>query len=818
MEPLCEECPLCAHWMERRKWSPVPSEINPGTDIILVGEAPRMDDTTVQRPFMDAHGVEVVEALQAIGESRKSVSWANVCACRFPHDKPDNFLAALRKTNRTRVRAGKEPVPSPMDCCRPRLQAELDAHTNIITVGSLAAKAVLPGNPSLGAIRGGPTRVGTTKVLPAHAPYFIRHKPQWRSVFRGDIAKAFRYFKGKLRWENPAVFMEPSAADLRAFLEKCKASRTPVSYDVETDGIESMTCELRCIGIGTKDTVYIVPLLTIGGEPAFYLGDLREEMQEVLRWFFVDSDLIKIGHNAGYYDRIVIEQHLGVTPLPLIDTILLHKLARSEYPHGLAHIGSVETDVPAWKSEHTATTAQSDIELWRYCATDVAVTARIAPIVYEQVKQRDQLSLYSLDLKLQEMCVGMHRLGIRIDEERRKTHERTLLMDQNIQLTLIQEQVGGTFNPNSHDQVRRLLFDKWSLPAHSYTGTGEPSTNAATLRWLVANPLLDEQQRIIVNSLRKYRKVTKLLDTYVRKLSPDGGWVDSDGYVYPDYNVHGTVSGRFSSSNPNFQNIPYQLRNIFVPAPGMVYVGADFDQLELRLASALSGATHYLDAFGKREIDPHNLTGEMMFGDEFWSVDGAPDTKLGKGSGQFKSLRDLAKTICFASLYGAAPPKVHELLMQAEDKAGNLLYAHYSIREVRALHRRWLRAAPQFEAWWEQQLEYWRINGYVEEPVLRRRRYFHQEDFNAIVNFPVQAGGFSIVAQGMLDLIKEVPFIPKERRGLVNQLHDAVLLQVPEAHADTVKRIVTDCLTRRVDGLPVTFTADAHVGYSWDQV
>jgi len=141
----------------------------------------------------------------------------------------------------------------------------LDAHTNIITVGSLAAKAVLPGNPSLGSIRGGPTRVGTTKVLPAHAPYFIRHKPQWRSVFRGDIAKAFRYFKGKLRWENPAVFMEPSAADLRTFLEKCKAERTPVAYDVETDSIEAMTAELRCIGIGTKDTVYIVPLLTISG-------------------------------------------------------------------------------------------------------------------------------------------------------------------------------------------------------------------------------------------------------------------------------------------------------------------------------------------------------------------------------------------------------------------------------------------------------------------------------------------------------------------------------------------------------------------------
>ena len=156
--------------------------------------------------------------------------------------------------------------------------------------------------------------------------------------------------------------------------------------------------------------------------------------------------------------------------------------------------------------------------------------------------------------------------------------------------------------------------------------------------------------------------------------------------------------------------------------------------------------------------------------------------------------------------------------MQAEDKEGNLLYSHYGIREVRALHRRWLRAAPQFEAWWEAQLDFWRRTGYIEEPVLKRRRYFWEEDFNAIVNFPVQAGGVSVVALGMLDLIQEIPFVPSERIGIVNQLHDAVLLQVPENRAHDTQRIITECLTRKLDGLPVTFTAEAHIGESWDQV
>jgi DNA polymerase-1 len=296
------------------------------------------------------------------------------------------------------------------------------------------------------------------------------------------------------------------------------------------------------------------------------------------------------------------------------------------------------------------------------------------------------------------------------------------------------------------------------------------------------------------------------------------GIVDSEGFIYPDYNAHGTISGRFSSSNPNFQNIPFHLRDMFVPAPGKVFVGADFDQLELRFAAALSGATGYLGVFRRNDVDPHNLTGEMMFGSTFWLANGAPKDRREKGTGNFKKLRDLAKTICFASLYGAAPPKIHEILMRAEDQNGRLLYSQYSIRDVRALHRRWLKASPQFETWWDRELDHWRTNGYAEEPVSGRRRYFYEEDFNAIVNFPVQAGSFAIVAQGMLEMIKQLPFNFNRREGLVNQLHDAVLVQVEEAKAQTACEIITDCLTRKVPDLPVTFTADAHVGYSWAQV
>ena len=206
-----------------------------------------------------------------------------------------------------------------------------------------------------------------------------------------------------------------------------------------------------------------------------------------------------------------------------------------------------------------------------------------------------------------------------------------------------------------------------------------------------------------------------------------------------------------------------------------------------------------------------------MFGEKFWGCEGAPQTRMGKGSGQFKRLRNLAKTICFASLYGAAPRKVHEIIGRAEDDDGNVLYAEMDLRQVRTLHRTWLDRAPEFKAWWRQVTVTLRRQGYITERVLQRKRYFADlGDYNAALNFGVQAGAFAVVAQGMIELVEDhLPFDYGQRTGLVNQLHDAVLFAVPEGRAEHAKSVITEVLTRRVEGLPVTFTAEADIGTTW---
>ena len=358
MKPDCNNCPLQAYWGEKNEFSPVDSIIRESR-LLVLGDAPSKQAVTYNLPFAGPDGVALVKALG--DHFWEKASFANVVACRYPNDNQKEFLAKLKKENRRRVKQGLHPMPTPATCCRPRLDTELSLHPLKLTLGSSAAKAVLPGNPSLGAIRGGPTQSSTGKVLPTFHPRHIIRNPQWAATFQSDIRKAFRFFSDKLLWEDPSTNFHPTPKELEAFFDRVKKlhkSERRVTYDVETDALEPLTAGLRCIGLGTDKEVFIVPLLSVSGETEFYTGRDLIEIKRVLSRFFSDGDILKVGHNAGYYDRIVIEQHLGVTPTPLLDTILLHKLARSEFPHGLAYVGSVETDVPAWKSEHTATTAQ----------------------------------------------------------------------------------------------------------------------------------------------------------------------------------------------------------------------------------------------------------------------------------------------------------------------------------------------------------------------------------------------------------------------------------------------------------------------------
>jgi DNA polymerase-1 len=713
-------------------------------------------------------------------------------------------------------------------------------------MGQIAAKALLP-DRQFDLIRGAPQQVQlrpayeTSSTAPArkvlvtwNAIYGI-HQPKWKRVIQSDLHKALRHFADKLDWVDPELVIAPSPANFAAWArERRRAAAAQVSAgkgklwissDVETNIAHMLKLKLYTVQIGDDKEVIILPYSSKEGK-VYYTEEEKLAITASLQEVYTDPNIIIIGQNFGYFDRMVIERILGCTPSPVLDTILIHHLGESEYPHSLAFIGSLYLDIPAWKADHAGTSAASDEELFVYGGTDVAATHRIVRPLVRQMQARNQAGLYEIDAKMQSYCVGMKRLGMRVDERARLRHTREQTKKSKDWLAKVHALQPG-LNPRSTQQMSALLFDRWGLPIQEVTDSGEPSTNAASLRALFSSPLVDEDQREIIRAVRMYRKSEKLLSTYLHKWHPGSDLV-VDGYIHFDYSAHTVVTGRLAGPS---QQIPFAIRDIFIPPPGCVYVDADMDQLELRFAAALAKAELYLDAFGLSRdhpdaVDPHSMTGALMFGSLFWKVEGAPEKRIDKGSGKFKRLRDLAKTICFASLYGAESPKVYEIVMKDEAEeddlengvhAGDLIFADYTLDQVRALHREWKARAPEFTRWWKKIVHEYRRQGYIEEPINGRRRYFKSEEYNEILNFKVQAGGFALVANSMVKLIeKHLPFDYKSRTGLCNQLHDAVLFGVPESEADYTVAVVSETMTQQALGL--NFTAKAKAGCNWKEV
>lgn len=699
----CDECPLNGQ-------QAVPPETRPDAKIAIVGDYPGDVDVKQLRPLVGPAGSEFDRGLRAAGLHRGNVHITNAVLCRPPEGDMDSLLQKLKRERGPDQAAG----PTPAECCAPRLKQELARFQDVIAMGRMATHAMLNNTASILSIRGAvveteaSTRGPKRRVMPTLHPSFVMKQQRWAHVFRGDMQKAVRWFRGDAGWQEPSVRYHPTPAELREFLSHPDRLYT---YDVETDGIECLSANVRCIAIGDTHDVMVVGFRSIARPKEheglfldFYDPDEAAEVLAVLRAFFTDPSVTKVGHNSGYYDRIVVRERLGCDVAPNLDTMLLHKSVESELPHSLAYVASMYTTAPAWKQDREgnklALGGESDAELHLYCARDVAVTARVLSPLVDAVITRKQQDVLHTDLKMQEICAAMHTVGMFVDQEFRHKKEIELLSLRHRLLSEIRERCGrADFNPASIYHMRDLLFTRWGLSVENveeedrYTESGDLSTGDLILRSLLTDPSVPAEQRDVIKLIRRYRKALKVLGTYVVKMRPsnmgadlgwddDEDWVDREtrkkygevkvgivnprtGRMYPGYNAHVAVTGRLSSSKPmNAQNVPKGLRAMVIAQPGHVLVGADMDQLELRIAAARWGAELYLRAFTEGK-DPHSMTAFAVFGTEFCKAAGVdpvlfdrPGILVGDayengkftGGGDAKSMRDLSKAVQYASV------------------------------------------------------------------------------------------------------------------------------------------------------------------------
>lgn len=339
--------------------------------MLVVGQSPLKGSVRHEVPYMDTRASPLFPFVK---KHKGRLYGTHTVSCRYPRDDPKVFLAKHAKANRLRKKQGKEPLLTPEECCRPRLQETIAKFKNIITLGSLAKKAIV-GPGALSDVLGGPTETTTYKVLSTYDTLTIKKSPKLQEYFDHDLAKAVRFFDGKSTWVEPEVLYNPSVEQAQKWLydrQKDASGLLTLAYDVETDGIDVLSSGMRCLAFGTDTHAMVIPFISKEDPSVFFNQD--GSMKAFLVDLFTNPKVQTVGWNSGYFDRMVIETLLGITPGNHIDAILLHRLCHTEYPHRLAFAGSQYTDAPAWKAEHAATDAETDMQLWLYNARDAVVT------------------------------------------------------------------------------------------------------------------------------------------------------------------------------------------------------------------------------------------------------------------------------------------------------------------------------------------------------------------------------------------------------------------------------------------------------------
>lgn len=899
----CDACPL----RDARQGPPVFGEHNPGAHAILVAEAPGETEVRLGRPLVGDSGRILTQAMAGVGWTRSSVSLTNAILCRPPNNELDIFLQKLKRTNERRIANGEEPLPTPMQCCRPRLMREVLPYPNLVALGKKAFQSITGKPARIFDVRGGPIR-GTfladstaflpwpvqhvqgvlvpvrppdavgfdVRLLPTLHPAFVSRVPKWTGHFRADIGRAYRWFTIGLSWTPPKSILNPPVDDLDRLLEECSFPlRTPsgavhraVSWDFETgpaewaDGREPMLSAIRVLGFGGPSMGFALHLLSVDGFTRYYTEHDLTRIERWIRHTLTRPDYLKVGWNSGYFDTLKARAAYGVTPSPHLDLILVHKSAAPELSHRLGDVASVHTDTPAWKSDHTATNAKDDPALGHYNVVDNVNQARLAQPLIDIVQSREQAQVVAKDMQLQAMCVGMKEQGLYINQSIRAKIEHDLRVQAEKHLIELTRLAGADglkvapkakkktdeprFNPNSADQVRRLLYDVWNMPVHRETEKGEPSTGDEGLVAIICDPYTPKHVREWCVHLRKFREKVKLRGTYALKarrqdelyrldrfaddealkeeaaaagLSDEeflslrdkerGGMVFvSDSRIHPDYSAHVVVSGRLSSSGWNAQNVPSGLRKMVEGQYDRWLVGVDADQLELRAITAKARIEKYLEVF-RQDGDPHAMTAEMMFGSAF---------KHGSETERYE-LRRLAKTIKYASFYGAGDKRVHEIVVSAEDNEGNFINRKLTLTDLIAIRRRWFREIPELPRWWAAtEAEYRRNGGFLVSPLWGRRRDFlNGEEYNEILNFQIQSGGAEIVHEITFKLLEEVPFAKwGHGTGLVEQGHDALVFEVPEDKRTWMRDLLHEGFRYTTPAFPdMPFKGKPKMGRNW---
>ena len=343
--------------------------------------------------------------------------------------------------------------------------------------------------------------------------------------------------------------------------------------------------------------------------------------------------------------------------------------------------------------------------------------------------------------------------------------------------TEIHELAGEDFNINSTQQLGKILFEKLNLPVIKKTKTGY-STDVDILEKL-------KKHHPIIEKILEYRSLMKLNSTYVEGLLPYIS--EKDSRIHSFFHQTITATGRISSTEPNLQNIPTrielgkQLRKVFKPKEGYIYIDADYSQVELRVLAHISQDENMMHAFLNDE-DVHKQAASKVLGIPIEEVT--------------KEQRSSAKAVNFGIVYGISDFGLSEQLGISRKEAKNYI-------------EQYLEKYSGIKKFMDDIVEEAKQKGYV-ETLFHRRRYIPELSSNnymvrqfgarAAMNTPIQGTAADIMKIAMINVFKKLK-TEKLDAEIVLQVHDELILECKIEQKDVVAKLLKENMENAISML-----------------
>lgn len=642
------------------------------------------------------------------------------------------------------------------------------------------------------------------------------------------------------RWDDESLVLTEATGDdiIEALLKLPDMARQYdgwIACDIETRRVEWEDNILLSIGFAYGPdhclAIHNIPLYGAKNDGTCRF-DHNGDLLQVLNGVFSQPDLKYIWHN-GKFDCGRLKYLVGVDAHVDDDTMLQHFACINEKQgtHGLKELGQLYLQAPAWEDEldqlkrnwcreHKVPLKEFMYDsiptsvLIPYMQRDCIATYRLhklfnklarpgSEFIYKQLC-RASTAYGAIELAGQQIDVDyLEELEADLDKLVVQSQKRLDAVSGKYWNPMLYSAATGAkvkpdmeFSPKSPKQLKWMLGEVMGHPV--------PSTDATTMQTLMdeidsMGDEADPDAKEFMESILDVRKYSKYLETYVLGIRDV---LCRDGRVRCTFNLHGTETGRLSSSNPNMQNIPRNkmIKNLIIATPGTRLLQLDYSQAELRVLAMLSGDPALINIYVSGQ-DLHDAVCDMMFGE---------------GSHKDKELRNLAKTINFGIAYGRGAGSIATKFKK-------------SMREAQDIIDKWFAPMPKVKEFINNRRRM-ATRGEPCVTIFGRERHFVLTDAelnhiqNEYINTPIQGTASDFT---MLSLLNIYDYLQENWAGkarIVSTVHDSIIIEV-EDKPEYLKEIGNKCIEimantplEYVPDCPVPFVADAEIGYKWGEM